>query len=135
MGTLVAAVMVGLAVPAAAPAETTCWQKVLAAWSAGTLGPNFPVHCYQAAVNNLPDDLQGYSSAADDIQRALLAAIHHDATRTMAGAHAKQAGDIVAAAPVGSSGRSWPPLALLVLAGGVVLLIAAGVGSRRRTRR
>jgi hypothetical protein len=135
VGALVAAVAVGLAVPPAAPADTACWQKVLAAWSAGTLGPNFPVHCYQAAVSNLPDDLVGYSSAPDDIQRALLAAIHGDATRTAGVRHAKQSPRLLAAAPARSAGRPWSPLPLLVLAGSVVLFIAAGVGFTRRTRR
>ena len=135
MGALVAAVTIGLAMPSRAPAETACWQKVLAAWSAGTLGPNYPIHCYQAAVNNLPPDLQGYSSAADDIQRALLAAIHHGAARSTAGVHARQAGDLLAAAPASGAGRSSPELPLLVLAGCVVLVIAAGVASSRRARR
>jgi hypothetical protein len=135
VGALVAAVAFGLAVPPAAPAETACWQKVLAAWSAGTLGPNFPVHCYQSAASKLPDDLRGYSSAPDDIHRALFAAIHGDVTRTTGVRHAKETRHLLAASPSRSAGRSWSPLPLLVLAGCVVLVITAGVGFSRRTRR
>src|SRR4051812_6510398 len=122
MSALAAGATVALAAPPAAPADTACWQKVLAAWSSGTLGPNFPVQCYQAAVSKLPDDLLGYSSAPDDIQRALLAAMRGDAAQTADGRPAKQVGRLLAAVPPPSAGRSWSPLPLLVLAGCVVLV-------------
>jgi hypothetical protein len=80
---LLAAVPAAQASPAALQTPTnTCWLDVINDWVAHN--PNvvgtYPIPCYTQAIqhlNSLPD-IKGYSSAPDDIQRALLAAIHQE---------------------------------------------------------
>jgi hypothetical protein len=80
----VAAFFGGAAAASAAPAAlqqatNTCWQDVVNDWLAHQ--PNvvgsYPIPCYTQAIQHLNQykDIAGYSSAPDDIQRALLAAI------------------------------------------------------------
>jgi hypothetical protein len=40
-------------------------------WDNGKVDKVYAVHCYREAIDALPEDLTGYSSAADDINRAL----------------------------------------------------------------
>lgn len=47
----------------------------------GPAGADYPVACYQAALAHLPEDVRIYSSAEDDIRRAMLAAIPSQAAR------------------------------------------------------
>jgi hypothetical protein len=54
---------------------------VVAAWSKTRLSANFAPRCYTWALQHLPADVAGYSSAASDIQRELLAAIRKAAAR------------------------------------------------------
>ena len=68
------------AAPAAAQTPTnTCWKDVVNDWLAHQ--PNltglYPIPCYTQAIQHLNaySDVQAYSSAIDDIHRALLAAI------------------------------------------------------------
>jgi hypothetical protein len=85
--TLAAAFAVlGVAVPAAsaAPAQTAvatkgCWLAVVNDWlDNNRVDKTYPTPCYTQAIQQLSryPDVQNYSSAADDIHRALLAAIH-----------------------------------------------------------
>jgi hypothetical protein len=54
-------------------AAAPCWQRVTADWSAdGRVDRVYPLACYREAVSHLPEDLRSYSSAPDDIHRALL---------------------------------------------------------------
>jgi hypothetical protein len=45
---------------------------VLRDWADGTIDRTFPRRCYGDALDNMPEDLRIYSSAEDDIRRALL---------------------------------------------------------------
>ena len=67
---LVAAVL--HASPAAA--ATPCWKLLLNDWYDGRIDHTYAVHCYQDALHHLPADVQTYSSAHDDILRALQSA-------------------------------------------------------------
>jgi hypothetical protein len=62
-----------LASPAAA---ASCGQQIIDDWaddaSPGVDG-TYEISCYRDAIASLPDDLRAYSSAADDIRRALQA--------------------------------------------------------------
>jgi cobalamin biosynthesis Mg chelatase CobN len=58
-----------------APAATPCWKLLLNDWYDGTISKTYPIHCYHQAIAHLPTDIKVYSSAADDINRALQAAI------------------------------------------------------------
>jgi hypothetical protein len=71
---------------APAPAATPCWKLLLNDWYDGTINNVYPLHCYRDAIKHLPTDIKVYSSAADDINRALQRAIasqkktHHQQT-------------------------------------------------------
>jgi hypothetical protein len=76
LATLVCAAFVAAAVrPAVAEAKTPCWKALLNDWYDGRIDDTYPVHCYREALSHLPSDVQTYSSAHDDILRALQSAI------------------------------------------------------------
>jgi hypothetical protein len=63
------------AAPAAA-APPPCWKSLLNDWlSDGKIDRTYAIPCYQQAIARLPRDVQNYSSAKDDILRALQVAI------------------------------------------------------------
>jgi hypothetical protein len=66
------ALLAGLARPAAA--ATPCWKTLLTDWYDGRIDGTYPIHCYSDALKHLPADVQTYSSAHDDILRALQSA-------------------------------------------------------------
>jgi hypothetical protein len=43
-------------------------------WYDGRIDGTYPLHCYQDALKHLPSDVDTYSSARDDIERALASA-------------------------------------------------------------
>jgi hypothetical protein len=61
--------------PAPAQAATPCWKQLLNDWYDGRIDQTYAVHCYRDALKHLPADVQTYSSAHDDILRALQTAI------------------------------------------------------------
>ncbi len=73
---LAAVALVGaLASPAPAPAAKPCWEQLLDDWLDGRIDGVYPARCYSEAVNNLPEDVEAYSDAREDIERALLGAM------------------------------------------------------------
>lgn len=60
--------------PAQADAATPCWKTLLNDWYDGRIDGTYPLHCYTDALKHLPSDVRTYSSAADDIERALQSA-------------------------------------------------------------
>ena len=82
----VALLAAGVSNAAAAPAATAtatggCWLAVVNDWlDNNRVDHVYAVPCYTQAIQQLNKypDVQNYSSAADDIQRALLAAIRQD---------------------------------------------------------
>jgi hypothetical protein len=78
--------LAGAPAAAAAPAATStatsnCWLQVVNDWLAhGTVKNLYPIPCYTQAIQHLSayPDIKQYSSAIDDIHRALLAAIHEE---------------------------------------------------------
>ncbi len=50
----------------------------MADWYDGTINNVYPLACYHQAIAHLPSDIAIYSSAKDDIPRALAAAIKHE---------------------------------------------------------
>ena len=73
---LVLAVAAGaflLAGPAAA--KDPCWKTLIDDWYDGRIDSVYPVACYRAALEHMPEDVAQYSSLGDDINRALQAAI------------------------------------------------------------
>ena len=62
-----------LAAPAAA--SEPCWKTLIDDWYDGRIDNVYPVPCYRAALEHMPEDVAQYSSLGDDINRALQAAI------------------------------------------------------------
>lgn len=65
-------------VPATASAAT-CWKELVNDyWADNRVDRTYPISCYREAMEKLPDDVQQYSDAQDDLRRALLAAIRDE---------------------------------------------------------
>ena len=63
-----------LALSGPAAAATSCGKKVVDDWYAdGRVDGTYPFHCYDDAIEILPRDVRDYSSAKEDIERALQA--------------------------------------------------------------
>jgi hypothetical protein len=64
--------LAALTVTAPASAAKSCGKKVVDDWYAdGRVDGTYPAHCYDDAIEILPRDVRDYSSAAEDIGRAL----------------------------------------------------------------
>jgi hypothetical protein len=72
---VVAALFAAVVHASPAAAATPCWKLLLNDWYDGRIDHTYAVHCYQDALHHLPADVQTYSSAHDDILRALQSAI------------------------------------------------------------
>jgi hypothetical protein len=59
----------------AAAATKPCWKRLINDWYDGRIDNVYPVKCYREAIKHLPDDVESYSDAREDIERALLSAI------------------------------------------------------------
>ena len=71
-----AAATVALTLGAApAAAKQPCWRALFVDYADGRIDKTYPVHCYREAVRHLGEDQEIYGSAAQDINRALLAAM------------------------------------------------------------
>ena len=77
LATVVAA---GVAAPDAAAAKP-CWRQLINDWYDGRIDKSYPINCYRQAIKNLPPDVETYSSAQEDFQRALSAAIRQNGGR------------------------------------------------------
>ena len=65
-----------LAFTAAPASASACGQRVLDDWyDDGHVATTYPIHCYREAIADLPEDVQSYSSAEEDISAAMLKAI------------------------------------------------------------
>jgi hypothetical protein len=145
------AAFASLAVFAApAPAATPCWKLLLNDWYDGTISNTYPIPCYHQAVNHLPTDVQVYSSARDDILRALQQAVRRQrttgkqqttiqpgpatpgrttSTPTTTTPKKKHKGPIgTALRDITPGGADSFPLPLLILGLLAILLVLAGVG-------
>ena len=132
--------VLGSAAPAAAAPSVPCWKAVINDWFDGRLDQTYPTSCYQQALQHLPRDVQLYSSARDDIERALLASLRHREPSSYTGVSAGsnngggteggQRSIIERAIEwLGPSNAESVPLPLLILAGVAFLLLAAAGGS------
>ena len=134
---LAAAIAAGLAQaapPQGALGESQgCADAVVGDWSDnGRVDDLYPLKCYGAAIEELPPDVRDYSSATDEINRALAHAVN--TPRAERAASERSASGDAVAATTGSS----VPAALTVLAGLSLLLLAAaavaGIGRRLASR-
>src|ERR671936_2645365 len=141
---LIAVVAWSVAAVAPAPAAAArCGTAILKDWSDGKIDHTYPVRCYQDALDRMPEDMRSYTTAPDDIRRALLARL-----RTMRTHHGELRGrprhatalprapkrEALSAAAVASAHPARIPPPLLLLAGIGLLLVmggSAGLVSRR----
>ena len=137
IGTIVAlAVLVALAgcSPYAQEAgDRGCARAVLGDWADGGIDGRYPDQCYLAAIDALPEDLRAYTSAQDDIRRALLS--HRRSAATTANGARTLAEVPAAASP--SPADDQPPLGVILLLAVVGLACTAGTAGfvLRRLRR
>ena len=142
---------VGLVLTGPAAAATPCWKTLINDWYDGRIDGTYAIPCYQEAINHLPSDVESYSSAADDIRRALQERIKGKKSgivsgRGTSGPNASGVGPGGGpSGPSSTNGRRSAkgplgdvlnagsphhadsvPIPLLVLAGIAVLLLAAG---------
>ncbi len=159
---LVAGVGGAAAAPAASlQATSQCWKDVVNDWlrHQPNLTGTYAIPCYTQAIQHLSQypDVAGYSSATDDIQRALLAVIHQegrDGPPSSGGGNGPSPTSLGGGGPPGGGHKSlWTslidrlapgnaqsiPLPLIVLAGLALLLLLAAAATwfarRMQTRR
>jgi hypothetical protein len=145
--------LAGLASPArAASSAAPCWKTLLNDWYDGRIDGAYPRHCYNDALKHLPADVQTYSSAHDDILRALQSAIakgrnankplgansvitppkaptksgSRNSTTTTSSGRQPDGGLSGLADKANPGSASSLPLPLLILGGLALLLVAAG---------
>jgi hypothetical protein len=76
VGLVLAALLTALAVAGPAGAAQSCGRKVIDDWyDDGRVDGTYPLHCYDDAIEILPRDVRDYSSAKEDIQRAMTNAL------------------------------------------------------------
>ena len=147
----VAALAAVLLAAAPASAAPSCGRQVIDDWyDNGRVDRTYPLHCYDDAIEALPPDVRDYSSAKEDIQRALQARMRNEPAPPATGDPSPGGGTSTtpakppknqtttdesdpknenppeAAGPVDSDSASSVPIPLLVLAGLALLLIAGG---------
>ncbi len=141
-----------LTATAPAAAATGCGKKVIDDWFDGRIDGTYALHCYDDAIEQLPRDVRDYSSAKEDIERALQARLREETTpppppsanppetETETGGetvgvppandpNGPTRGDDPEAVPSGGANAenaSSVPLPLLLLAGLALLLVAGG---------
>jgi hypothetical protein len=107
--------------PTGAAGASACAGAVVVDWSEdGHVDGVYPLSCYQAAIRQLPPDVRDYSTASDEINRALAVAVNQPkrSDSSIVGQAAQ------AAAP--SGGPDSFPTPLLALGGISLLVFAAG---------
>jgi uncharacterized membrane protein YgcG len=145
----------------AAAAEESCAKQVIADWyDNGRVDRIYELQCYRDAVKALPVDVRDYSSAKDDIMRALLHAQQGETDPgdqsggggsgtaggggstggstggSGSGGNSSGGGGKSGAAPrVDTAGPSSVPVPLRVLAGLATLLLALGAAGYLTRRR
>jgi hypothetical protein len=75
---LVAALAALLVLAAPAAAAKSCGRVVIDDWWDGRIDGTYDLHCYDDAIEQLPRDVRDYSSAEEDIRRALQAAMREE---------------------------------------------------------
>jgi hypothetical protein len=74
---LAAVIAGGVAVPEADAAKP-CYRQLINDWYDGRIDKSYPIACYREAIKKLPPDVKTYSSAQEDFERALAAAIRQN---------------------------------------------------------
>jgi hypothetical protein len=92
---------------APAAAAKPCWQVVIDDWADNSrVDGRYEIHCYRDALRRLPEDMRAYSSAPDDIARAM-----RDEIRRQQQEAAAPDDQQAAPAPTDTGGSGKPPKA------------------------
>jgi hypothetical protein len=130
------AVLAAVSPTSALAAERPCAEAVLDDWSDGRIDGVYDRDCYLGAIEILPEDVRAYTTAADDIARALQARSSEPGGAAPAQERSLAGVDPAGAASVSSRGV---PAALLLLGAIAVSVLAAGsagvIARRVRVRR
>jgi hypothetical protein len=108
-----------------------CAEAVLDDWTRGTLDSHYSPECYQAAIDALPEDLRAYTTAADDIRRAAIAATRAVNASAAGGEPASR--DVASEAVGDDSLRAFP--AEVAVLGVLLILLLSGAAALLRWRR
>jgi hypothetical protein len=76
LAVIVAALAAALPVHSAS-AATPCWKLLLNDWYDGRIDKTYAATCYRVALKHLPTDVDVYTSARTDIERALASAVRN----------------------------------------------------------
>jgi hypothetical protein len=123
--TLLLALLAGTA-PPTAPAAAPCWKQLLNDWYDGRIDKTYNAGCYREALKHLPTDVEVYSSARSDIQRALATAV------ATAKAQHKRVKDI-SITPTGSGSGAGTTTTTASSGGGAATTAGAGGGGGATT--
>jgi hypothetical protein len=102
------------AVALGAPAQAApCWEAVVEDWYDNSrVDRTYPIHCYREALRNLPEDMRAYSSAPEDIARAMRQAIarqnQQSGSTGQGGSDGGQAGGVGSGNSGGGGGLAKP---------------------------
>ena len=122
-----AAVLAAVAVaPSTASAKHECWRTLVADWSDGAISNLYPISCYRQALANMPEDVRLYSSASDDINRALNGQVATRSVASSRSASVRRAPVVAASTGTGGSGMPFAlvgSLAALLLVGGAAAFL------------
>jgi hypothetical protein len=146
----IAALVALLGAAAPASAAPSCARQVIDDWyDDGRVDRTYPLHCYDDAIEALPPDVRDYSSAKEDILRALQARMRNEPAPAASTDPSPRSGTTTTSKPpknqtttevsepknenppeasgdVEADSASSVPIPLLVLAGLALLLIAGG---------
>lgn len=140
-----------LLIASPAAAAEPCGKQVINDWYGdGRVDKIYPLHCYEDAIDALPVDVRDYSSAKEDIERALQYAVRNQPdpgrpappgetgsrTDTSGGGGTSGTGGPLneAVDNLGPSNADSVPIPLIVLGGLALLLLAAGSAGYVRRR-
>jgi len=144
LGAILAAALVSLVVATMpAGAAASCGRQVIDDWyDDGRVDGTYALHCYDDAIEILPRDVSDYSSAKEDIERALQAKLRGEPAppaTTDPSPDDEEPGGSPPGTPPGTGGTDDPevtpplgdsassvPIPLLILAGLALLLVAGG---------
>lgn len=135
LAALVAIVVAALVGSSSARAAPPCADAILAEWlDTDRVEHVYPLDCYGAAIDAIPEDLRIYSNAEDVIARAFQRAAGRRLDRTPQG-QVEPPSEPTPAPDIDTASSTSVPIPLLVLGGmSLALLAAGGYGylSRRR---
>jgi hypothetical protein len=135
-----AVVLVALVATSSASAAPPCAGAILSDWlDDSRIDRVYPLPCYEAAIDAIPQDIEDYTDAADVIARAFQSVSGRRLERTPQGPVAPESVPPAVTPPVDTSSSTAVPIPILALGGMALALLAAGgfgyVSRRRRESR